>query len=61
LVGYANTKHCLSGSLYSAWPIATFRMPTPSTPHRWSWETPAGVAVMMMSRGGKRDLLRAAR
>ena len=32
----------------------TFSVPTPSTPHSslspgWSWETPAGVPVMMMS------------
>ena len=40
--------------LYSASPIATFSVPTPSTPHSIlspgrSCETPAGVPVMMMS------------
>src|SRR5206468_11794373 len=39
---------------YSGLPIETFSVPTPSTPHSslspgLSWETPAGVPVMMMS------------
>src|SRR6185437_3549266 len=39
---------------YSGWPIDTFSVPTPSTPHSilspgLSCETPAGVPVMMMS------------
>jgi len=45
----------LPGPAYAAaLPIATFSVPTPSTPHSilspgLSWETPAGVPVMMMS------------
>src|SRR3954451_17348564 len=44
----------ISAELYSGLPIETFSVPTPSTPHSilspgLSWETPAGVPVMMMS------------
>src|ERR1700712_6062166 len=45
---------CETVNGYSGLPMLTFSVPTPSTPHSilspgWSWETPAGVPVMMMS------------